>query len=321
MTTYKAREENSPYRYFTMIPNMAEDDLDPFEYRLLAHFVRWAGQGGTENKSLRQIAEATRISVTKVRATLKALADKGYIEVRTPNEAARRARQSTTITVLDVWGTNIARYAKKATVPDLAQSEGVSVPDLAQSTVPDLAQLEERLYEERGEGKTAPPQEPQKPAPADVDAAIYDTPRTVRAPRQFHEYGPKAILNPVVRMERSMQTTHELYTAYAEQFKTPPPAPTRADLDAAWWAEDNGYTPAHIAKATAHRLKAGRGSSAFKFIIMDIHTLLQDSGPVLELVGAAAPAAPEQPAARMTRAEVDALIKQGQQAEQEKKSA
>lgn len=310
MTTYKAREENSPYRYFTMIPNMAEDDLDPFEYRLLAHFVRWAGQGGTENKSLRQIAEATRISVTKVRATLKALADKGYIEVRTPNEAARRARQSTTITVLDVWGTNIARYAKKATVPDLAQSEGVSVPDLAQSTVPDLAQLEERLYEERGEGKTAPPQEPQKPAPADVDAAIYDAPRTVRAPQQFPDYGPRAQQIPALKAERSMQTTHLLYDAYAAQFETPPPRPTRADMAAAWWAEDYGYAPAHVAKATAQRLKSGRGGTAFRFIIQDLHTLLAGSGPLLQLVAAEAPAPVEAPAPapRMSRAEVDALL-------------
>jgi hypothetical protein len=118
-----------------------------------------------------------------------------------------------------------------------------------------------------------------------------------------------------------MQTTHALYTAYAAQFKTPPPAPSRADMAAAWWAEDNGYTPAHIAKATAHRLKAGRGSSAFKFVIMDIHTLLQDSGPVLELVGMAGQVDAEPEPARMTRAEVDALIKQGQQAEQEKKTA
>lgn len=160
---------------------------------------------------------------------------------------------------------------------------------------------------------STPAPEPPKPTPAEVDGAIYDAPRTVRAPRQFPDYGPRAEQNPALTAHRSMQRTHAIYDAYAAQFKTPPPAPSRADLAAAWWAEDNGYTPAHIAKATAHRLKAGRGSSAFKFIIMDVHTLLQDSGPVLELVGAATQAKSEPEPVRMTRAEIDALIKQAQQ--------
>lgn len=112
-----------------------------------------------------------------------------------------------------------------------------------------------------------------------------------------------------------MQTTHPLYQAYAAQFETPLPAPSRADMAAAWWADDSGYTPAHIAKATAHRLKAGKGSTAFKFVIMDIHTLLADSGPVLQLVPADTPGEPAAPPPRLSRAEVDALLRQAVEVE------
>ena len=167
MKNYNVRNQNDERRYFTMMLNMAEDDLDPYEYRLLAHFVRWAGQGGSETKSLRQMAEKTRMSVTKVRAALNALERAGYIIVKTPTEAERRARQATTIIVVDRWSENIARYSKtqggepecvlnmaqsqSPTVLDIAQSTPLSVPNIAQSTpisVLNLAQLEERISEE-----------------------------------------------------------------------------------------------------------------------------------------------------------------------------
>lgn len=36
----------SGHRYFHQMLNMAEDELDPFEYRILGHYVRRAGHGG-----------------------------------------------------------------------------------------------------------------------------------------------------------------------------------------------------------------------------------------------------------------------------------
>jgi len=165
------------------------------------------------------------------------------------------------------------------------------------------------------EREAPPAPEPPKPTPSEVDSAIYDAPRTVRGPQQFPPYGPRAEQVPALKAERSMQTTHPLYQAYAAQFETPLPAPSRADMAAAWWADDSGYTPAHIAKATAHRLKAGKGSTAFKFVIMDIHTLLADSGPVLQLVPADTPGEPAAPPPRLSRAEVDALLRQAVEVE------
>ena len=32
--------------YFMQIPNMADDDLDPFQFRLYAHYIRRAGTSG-----------------------------------------------------------------------------------------------------------------------------------------------------------------------------------------------------------------------------------------------------------------------------------
>ena len=41
----KVTNEAPPGKYFTMLLNMADDDLDPFEYRLLGHYIRVCGAG------------------------------------------------------------------------------------------------------------------------------------------------------------------------------------------------------------------------------------------------------------------------------------
>lgn len=167
----------------------------------------------------------------------------------------------------------------------------------------------------------SPPLEGKQQQPDVSDTDTVDVPRTARAPRQFPEFGPRAAQNPALKAERSFQRQHELYDAYATQFDAPPPPPNKRDLDAAWWAADNGYTRAHIARATAQRLKDGHGSSAFRFVIADLHELLRRAGPVVELARPAdeadAPAPDAPPPAietpRMTKAEVLAIIDAAQE--------
>jgi len=246
-------------------------------------------------------------SLSSVQRALKLAETHGFIVSETDDTDAGRIAKSYKLNMAHVQ----AEYIP-TTTPVQSEQGGIQVEQGKPITPVQSEQsyIERNQEKETGREKAPPPPTASKPAPADVDAAVYDAPRTARAPQQFPDYGPRALENAALRAERSMQTTHPLYAAYAAQFETPLPAPSRADMAAAWWAEDYGYAPAHVAKATAQRLKSGRGGTAFKFIIQDLHTLLAGSGPLLQLVAAEAPAPVEAPAPapRMSRAEVDALL-------------
>lgn len=128
------RFENSPHKYFHMMLNMAEDDLDPFEYRLLGHYIRWAGHGGIEKEGIRETAKKTKMSVAKVRAARSGLASKGYVSVKESTVDDQKESKPTEVTVIDRWQENIARYTP---VSDLAR--GVS--DLTHPPVSDLTPM------------------------------------------------------------------------------------------------------------------------------------------------------------------------------------
>jgi hypothetical protein len=96
-------------KYFTLMLNMADDDLDPYEYRLLGHYIRVCGASRTGRcyQSIRTIAQITRMSVPKVIKTRDALCDKGWITI------AVRANKTHKITVVDRMAENVARYSAK----------------------------------------------------------------------------------------------------------------------------------------------------------------------------------------------------------------
>jgi hypothetical protein len=121
--------ESTPHKYFTMMLNMADDDLDPYQYRLLAHYVRIAGNGGTKGEGLRETAKITRMSVNKLRAARAELVTMGYLRVVEPNEEQRKQGISATITVLDRWRENVNRYAKSYTPPVSDSTQGYEVSD------------------------------------------------------------------------------------------------------------------------------------------------------------------------------------------------
>lgn len=127
--THQVEHESPPHKYFTMMLNMADDDLDPYQYRLLAHYVRIAGNGGTKGEGLRDTAKATRMSVHKVRAARIELVTMGYLRVIEPNEEQRKRGISATITVLDRWRENVNRYAKSDTPPVSNLTQGCETSD------------------------------------------------------------------------------------------------------------------------------------------------------------------------------------------------
>ncbi|HBU29603.1 MAG TPA: hypothetical protein DEB56_08260 [Thiobacillus sp.] len=132
MTTgTKVTNDGPPGKYFTMLLNMADDDLDPFEYRLLGHYIRVCGAGkdGSCFETTRTTAEKTRMSRMNIQKARDSLREHGWIRFE-----KGKPRQPLLITIVDRMAENVARYAGQ----NLGQSEGTG-PDLDQ-TGPDLGQ-------------------------------------------------------------------------------------------------------------------------------------------------------------------------------------
>lgn len=110
-------EGENGHKYFHMMLNMADDDLNAQEYRLLGHYLRWAGHGGTHEEGIRQTAKICHMSKTTVEKTRDELQTKGYLEVTKPTSEQAKKGEATRIKVLDRWGENIGRYAKLDTPP------------------------------------------------------------------------------------------------------------------------------------------------------------------------------------------------------------
>lgn len=114
------RDDGTHNKYFHVLPNMYDDDLNPYEYRLMGHFKRV----GISWEGTRKIAKITKMSVGMVTKTRKALEAKQLISVEFLTRKDLKDRglvddekpdESTTIavtTVIDVMAQNIARYQK-----------------------------------------------------------------------------------------------------------------------------------------------------------------------------------------------------------------
>lgn len=76
MKSPDSTSESIPVQPHThLIPNDADDALDPFEYRLLGHYKRV----GHTNEKVRDTAKACQMSTGKVIAAREALSQLGYI--------------------------------------------------------------------------------------------------------------------------------------------------------------------------------------------------------------------------------------------------
>jgi hypothetical protein len=98
--------------YFHYMLNMADDDLDPYEYRLLGHYRRVCGLGGQCTQSVRDIAAMCRMSAGMVTKTREKLAKGGWITARRLKE--KGADIGYIVTVIDRMKENTERYADKA---------------------------------------------------------------------------------------------------------------------------------------------------------------------------------------------------------------
>lgn len=111
--------DSSDLRKFrTELPNMADDDLDPFQYRLYAHYKRVCGANTGEcYEAVRTTAEKTRMSNEKVISTRQWLADNGWIAIEP------RAKGTFLITIIDRWEENFVRYSEQSKAKTVRNSE------------------------------------------------------------------------------------------------------------------------------------------------------------------------------------------------------
>lgn len=101
----KVKDSSDYGAYFTQLYNMADDDLDAFEYRLLGHYKR----RGTCTESIETTAKFTQMDIKTVRAVRKKLEKKGYITV------SGRTGRGLCITLVDRMAENVNRYANRKT--------------------------------------------------------------------------------------------------------------------------------------------------------------------------------------------------------------
>lgn len=160
MSKAKIVNEAPSHKYFTQMLNIAEDDLDPFQYRLLAHYVRWSGHGNECDESLRQAASTTKMSVSKVSSSLAELETLNYLKVDRPTQEEARNGKMIHITILDRWADNIQRYQEKSVsksthtpVSKIAQAKRKPVSKIAQTPVSKIARLKERGIKEQKQRK------------------------------------------------------------------------------------------------------------------------------------------------------------------------
>lgn len=99
------KDEGVTDRYFHIMLNMADDELDPYEYRLLGHYRRVCGAKNVPcTESTRTTAERCKMSAGKVSETRQALAAGGWIWI---SEEGNRV----IVTLVDRMPENVARYS------------------------------------------------------------------------------------------------------------------------------------------------------------------------------------------------------------------
>lgn len=101
-------DKSADRRYFHVLPNIADVDLDPFEYRLLGHYKRVCGETGKCWEAVRTTAATCRMSADKVIGARKSLAAKGWVLV---DERGTGRGRTVVVTLCDRWKENVDRSA------------------------------------------------------------------------------------------------------------------------------------------------------------------------------------------------------------------
>jgi hypothetical protein len=108
--------EGNPNKWFAIIEHIADEELNPYQYRLYGHYRRVIGEvpGNTCWESTRTTAKNTQMSVGKVSSTRLELEDMGYITI------ADGEKDTLVIRIVDQMPRNIKYFQdKKDSVHDV----------------------------------------------------------------------------------------------------------------------------------------------------------------------------------------------------------
>lgn len=114
MTSVQTQQQNvsddgSLAKYFSMMLHIDDDDLDPFEYKLLGHYRKQCGLSPTRicTESTSTTATGSKMSAAKVRTVRDQLVVLGRIEV------TETIGQTVHIKIKDCLAENLARYSNR----------------------------------------------------------------------------------------------------------------------------------------------------------------------------------------------------------------
>lgn len=156
MSRTKISDDGRDGKYFHLMVNMADDDLDPYQYRLYGHYKRVCGESrdGACWESTRTTATKCRMSVGKVTSTRRELVEMGFIQI-----TAGAKDQTLAVTLKDMMGANIKRYQKSTNAEIGVHEVNTSVQDMNSSvhevnqTVHEVKQRRYKEEEDKPQGR------------------------------------------------------------------------------------------------------------------------------------------------------------------------
>ena len=138
---------------------MADDLLDPFQYRLYGHYKRWCGESGHCTESLTTTAERTKMSRDKIISVRQWLIENGWI---TTEDIARGTLK---VKVVDRWIENSNRFQSVDISTELYESDYEPPVDISTPPV-DISTLRRNYIERTLLEGTSIEEEKSAPAPA-----------------------------------------------------------------------------------------------------------------------------------------------------------
>ena len=151
-------EKEDRKRFRTELPNMADDLLDPFQYRLYGHYKRWCGESGHCTESLPTTAERTQMSRDKVTSVRQWLTENGWISSEVIARGTYRVR------VLDRWIENSNRFQSVDISAELYENSYTPPADISISPA-DISALRRNYIEGTLLEGTSIEEEKSAPAP------------------------------------------------------------------------------------------------------------------------------------------------------------
>lgn len=102
-------DDGGGWKYFAPMLHIDDDDLDPYQYRLLGHYRRVCGtNGGRCEEGLTATAQKTRMSRGKASQVRRQLAKLGRITL------TEGSNDSVVVTLRDCWRENVLRYTSSS---------------------------------------------------------------------------------------------------------------------------------------------------------------------------------------------------------------